>query len=211
MIPNAAVAPTILPVKRSDKRAVSQVLFLSRIHPKKGLFDLVNAWALIRPARWRLLIVGGSELGHREEVAALIHSCGLQDAIQLAPQVSEQNKWSVYAESDLFVLPSYSENFGVVVAEAMLMGLPVITTTATPWSILEEASCGWHIETGVEPLTATLRVAFDTPIDQLAAMGARGRLVVSERFDWGRIAQQMAGFYSWMVEGGVRPAWVYCD
>ena len=211
VIPNAVNAPSALPIKSLARGQTKQALFLSRIHPKKGLFDLINAWNLVRPANWRLSIVGGSEAGHREELEQLICSLGLEECIRVASQVSEEDKWSVYAESDLFILPSYSENFGVVIAEAMLMGLPVITTKGTPWSVIDEAGCGWYIDTGVVALKAALEEAFRAPIDQLEAMGARGKQVVTDRFDWSRIAQQMAEFYSWMIQGGTRPQCVYRD
>lgn len=211
VIPNSVTAPHLLPVKRLDRGQIKQALFLSRIHPKKGLLDLINAWGLVRPAHWRLSIVGGDELGHRKEVEALICSQGLQDAITVASQVSDQEKWLFYADSDLFILPSYSENFGVVVAEALLMGLPVITTTATPWSVIEEIHCGWYIDPGVATLKTALEKAFASSAEQLGAMGARSRQVAADRFDWDRVALQMAEFYLWMIDGSARPGHVHVD
>lgn len=211
VIPNAVTGPHLLPVKSLDRSQLKQALFLSRIHPKKGLLDLINAWGLVRPAHWRLSIVGGDELGHRREVEALICSQGLQDTITVASQANDEEKWLLYAESDLFILPSYSENFGVVVAEALLMGLPVITTTATPWSVIEEMHCGWYIAPGVGSLKTALERAFASPAEQLGAMGARGRQVVADRFDWEQVALQMAEFYRWMIDGGTRPGHVHVD
>lgn len=211
IIPNAVTVPRVLPVKTREMGRRQQALFLSRIHPKKGLLDLITAWGLVRPENWCLSIVGGDERGHRKEVEALICSQGLQNAISVASQVSDAEKWGLYAESDLFILPSYSENFGVVVAEAMHMGLPVITTTATPWYIIQEAHCGWYTDPGIAPLKAALEKAFASPAGQLASMGARGRQVVADRFDWDRVALQMAEFYRWMIGGGTRPRYVHVD
>jgi glycosyltransferase involved in cell wall biosynthesis len=211
VIPNAVSAPDILPARPVLNGSINTALFLSRIHPKKGLTDLVNAWARLRPSDWRLLIVGGSELGHRNEIEQLIRSLGIQQSITISDQVADTDKWAIYAGADLFVLPSYSENFGVVVAEAMLMGLPVITTKATPWAVIREAGCGWYIDTGVPSLSSALDQAFHTTPEQLVAMGRRGRELVHSRFDWVRIAGEMAEFYLWIMYGGSRPLCVYRD
>lgn len=211
IIPNAVTVPPSLPARKRRNGDRRQALFLSRIHPQKGLVDLVNAWGLIRPGGWRLLIVGGSQLGHRQEIELLIRARGLQDVISVAPEVGDEVKWGLYAESDLFVLPSYSENFGVVVAEAMLMSLPVITTNATPWSIISEQHCGWYINTGAAALKVALEQAFLMPAKELEAMGVRGNQLVRDRFDWSRIARQMHDFYEWLDRGGSSPSWIWHD
>lgn len=211
VIPNAVTTPRALPVRRQVFGGRRQVLFLSRIHPVKGLLNLVTAWGLLRPDDWCLSIVGGGEPGHRQEVEELIRELGLQSSISVAPQVDDESKWSLYADADLFVLPSHSENFGVVVAEAMLMGVPVITTTATPWSVIAEENCGWYVDTGVAALRLALEEAFRTPSGELMAMGLRGKRVVEMKYDWARIAAQMLEFYRWLEQGGSRPDWVRHD
>jgi glycosyltransferase involved in cell wall biosynthesis len=101
----------------------------------------------------------------------------------------------LYQEADLFVLPSFSENFGLVIAEALASGVPVITTRATPWSELEEFGCGWWIGVGVEPLVTALREATALPREALREMGRRGRLLIEQRYDWEELGRQMAKVY----------------
>jgi glycosyltransferase involved in cell wall biosynthesis len=193
------------PMPRADQRTA---LFLSRVHPKKGLLDLVSAWATVRPREWRVVIAGPDEGGHEREVRAAIAQAGLESSFAFLGEVSDDAKWSVYRSADLFVLPSYSENFGTVVSEALASGVPVITTRATPWSELETRRCGWWIEPNARALATVLQEATGLDPDARAAMGARGRAFVEERFGWTRIAADMHAAYEWLLSGGTRPSCV---
>ena len=110
------------------------------------------------------------------------------------------------ASADLFVLPSYSENFGLVVAEALAHGTPVVTTTATPWSELPEHRCGWYTDPGEEPLTRALREATALSSDALADMGENGRKLVTDRCSWPVVIDLHMSLYQWAVSGGPVPA-----
>jgi glycosyltransferase involved in cell wall biosynthesis len=179
-------------------------LFLSRIHPGKGVLELVRAWSQLAAAGWRLRIAGPDEGGHWGQVASLVRQLGLGDRVDYLGPVDGERKAALYREADLFVLPTFSENFGVVVAEALAHGVPVITTRGAPWADLEVYGCGWWIEVGVEPLVAALRQAMALSDAQRAAMGARGREYV-RRFDWGRIAEQTVALYRWILGQGEMP------
>jgi glycosyltransferase involved in cell wall biosynthesis len=170
-------------------------LFLSRIHPKKGLLDLVQAWAKAAPAGWRLVIAGPDEGGHQAAVQAAVASAGLADVVHFPGPLAGPAKARAYQEADLFVLPSYSENFGLVIAEALAAGLPVITTHGTPWAELEETGCGWWIPPGPGRLTAALQQATALAPAERQAMGRCGRHLISTRYTWPAIAQQMREAY----------------
>ena len=183
-------------------------LFLSRIHPKKGLPMLLQAWASVRPRDWRLVIAGPDEGGHLAELQALAQRMGIASEVEFIGPVYGADKWRLLAHSDLFVLPSHSENFGIVVAEAMAAGLPAIATIGTPWRVLKEEGLGWWVPPNVTAIEASLREALTLPSHQLAYMGQKAALVARQRFNWPAIAAEMRAAYAWAVAGGTPPACV---
>lgn len=185
-------------------------LFLSRVHPKKGILNLLRAWAAVAPQGWRLKIAGPDEGGHLAEVMALARELGIEQVVEYLGSVAGKVKAQTYLEADLFVLPTFSENFGVVVAEALAHGLPVITTRGAPWADLETYDCGWWVDIGVDPLVHALREAMALSVEERRAMGARGREYV-RRFDWDGIAQQTIGVYRWVLGQGPQPDCVRTD
>jgi glycosyltransferase involved in cell wall biosynthesis len=210
IIPNGIDVPAS--ATRMEASTTRTVLTLGRIHPKKGLANLVRAWALVAAEHpdWRLRIVGPSELGHAEALAALAAQAGLT-SVSIEPAVYGANKSDVYRQADLFVLPSLNENFAMTVAEALAMGRPVIATRGAPWSGLEVNGCGWWIDHGVEPLAAALRLAMATPRDALQVMGERGRAWMIRDYSWQGVAGEMAEVYRWLAVGGEPPATVRSD
>ena len=187
------------------------ILFLSRIHPVKGLLNLVQAWQIVKPAGWKMIIAGPDEGGHQKIVEAAIQHAGLQEDFEFTGSVYGDDKEALYRSADLFVLPTFSENFGLVVAEALACGVPVITTKGAPWQGLHTHRCGWWIDIGVEPLAAALREAMNLPPDTLRDMGRRGRAYVERDFGWPGIAQQMLSVYRWVLGQGEKPDCVMRD
>ena len=185
-------------------------LFLSRLHAQKGVPMLLEAWARVRPTGWVLEIAGGGDDGHEREVGRQITARGLAD-VRLIGEVTGEAKWRFLSDAELFVLPSQSENFGIAVAEAMGMGLPVITTTATPWSVLQRDRSGWWVEPAVDSLARAIREATTESPTQLAERGRRGRDYVRDHFDWGGIGQRMDACYAWVTGNGPRPEDVKLD
>jgi glycosyltransferase involved in cell wall biosynthesis len=184
------------------------VLFLSRLHPKKGLLDLVQAWSRLRPAGWRVQIAGPDEGGHRRVVETAIHAAGLDADFSFLGSLDDRQKWAAYRTADLFVLPSYGENFGLVVAEALIAGLPVITTRGAPWRELLDYRCGWWTEIGAAPLEDALRDAVALDDAARHAMGERGRQLVKEKYLWSALATRMRAVYAWLGGHRASPAWV---
>lgn len=212
IIPNgidlaAAEGPKVERARTAGERTV---LFLSRVHKKKGLANLVQAWAQVRPTGWRLQIAGPDEGGHLAEVMRAAQAVGVAGSIDYLGEVNGARKTEVYHNADLFVLPTFSENFGVVVAEALSHGLPVITTRGAPWADLETNGCGWWVDIGVEPLATALRQAMALNDDERRDMGERGRAYV-QRYNWADIARQMADVYRWVLGQGARPDCVQLD
>ena len=197
-------------VERARTAGDRTVLFLSRVHKVKGLTNLVQAWAQVRPTGWRLQIAGPDEGGHLADVLRAAQAVGVAGSIDYLGEVDGARKTEVYHSANLFVLPTFSENFGVVVAEALSHGLPVITTRGAPWADLETHGCGWWVDIGVEPLATALRQAMALNDDERRAMGERGRAYV-QRYNWADIARQMADVYRWVLGQGPRPHCVQLD
>jgi glycosyltransferase involved in cell wall biosynthesis len=183
---------------RSGRR---RCVFLSRLHPKKGLPLLLAAWQQVRPAGWSLAIAGNAELGHDVEVRDIIRRLQL-DEVSLVGDLRGEEKWRFLADADLFVLPSHSENFGIAVAEAMAMGLPVITTTATPWQAVQSGNMGWWVDPRVESLAEAIAVATTEPTERLRERGTRGRTYALSHFGWNTIGDRMRACYDWLLGMG---------
>jgi glycosyltransferase involved in cell wall biosynthesis len=193
----------------SENGRRKRVLFLSRIHPVKGLANLIDAWRRLNPGQdWELVIAGPDEGRHRRELEALASELGLMQSLRFVGPVSEREKWKWYCESDVFVLPSFAENFSVSVAEALSSGLPVITTTGTPWRELRARSCGWWIEPTADALADALGEAMQLSDEDRAGMGRRGADWVRSRFSWPAVAAELHLLYRWMIEGGTKPEFV---
>lgn len=183
-------------------------LFVGRIYPVKGLPLLVEAWAKTRPVGWKLMIVGPDEAGHRGELESMVAHAKLGAEIEFTGGLSGDALRQVYQEADIFILPSHTENFGMVVGEAMAHGLPVITTHGAPWELLETERCGWWVPVSVAGIAAALDDATHRSPEELSAMGERGRAVVAERFAWDGIARQFVECYRWVLGQGPKPGCV---
>jgi len=190
-------------VKPEDRipnpKSLKTALFLGRIHPKKGLPMLVEAWSRVRPEGWRMRVVGPDEADHRSEIASMVQAAGMEDVWSLEDAVSDEEKWHLYRESELFILPTHSENFGISVAEALASGLPVITTTGAPWRGLVEHQCGWWVDPSVDDLERALQEATSNRSVSLKSMGERGREWVARDFSWKGIAQSMLKGYKNLI------------
>ena len=204
VIPNGIDMPAEPTVHRPAGTTPRRCLFLSRLHPKKGLPLLLEAWGRARPQGWVLDIAGNAEGGHDRDVEQLIRTLRL-DGVRLVGEQSGEAKWRFLAGGDLFVLPSYSENFGIVVAEAMAVGLPVITTRGTPWAVLKDQNLGWWVPATVDGIEAGLRAATAESPDRLAERGRLARDYATQSFAWPAIGTRMAACYAWLLGLGPVP------
>ena len=187
---------------KADWRRRKQILFLSRVHPKKGVELLIDAVAELREALdgYRVVIAGEGEASYVEQLKGRVRKAGVTSLVEFRGGVYGGAKWELYRQSDVFVLPTYSENFGIAVAEALACGTPVITTTGTPWHELAECGCGWWVEAGCRPLAGALADFLSLEDRQLESMGRRGRQLVEERYSSRRMAESLVDFYAKLIE-----------
>lgn len=202
--------PGILTEVPKDRQRTRTALFLSRIQQKKGLINLLHAWAKVEKRGWQLRLAGPDEGGHLHEIMQTVRDLGLTDCVQYVGSVSGEEKRRVYREADVFVLPTFSENFGVVVAEALAFGVPVITTKGAPWRDIETHGCGWWIDIGVDPLIGALNQAITLSDNERRVMGQRGREYI-RRYDWNDIADKTIAAYRWILGLGSQPDFVRLD
>ena len=202
-----------LPELGSPSRVTERtLLFLGRVHPKKGLDMLLPAWAAVQHKfpNWRLRIVGPDNRGYLDEMKLLAKSLGME-RFEFTGPLTGAEKTHAYDEADLFVLPTYSENFGMTVAESLAAGTPAIVSKGAPWEGLEANSAGWWIDTGKDPLVACLEQALAQPRAYLDQMGLNGRLWMARDFSWEYVAGNLKTTYEWILSDGPCPEFVYLD
>ena len=202
VIPHAVDLPPASEVQQNSKRpdGMRIALFLSRIHKKKGVLQLIQAWAALRPVDWLLFIAGPENSNHGRYIKKVVRDLNLCEHIFFLGPAYGEIKNALFGKADIFILPTFSENFGMVVAEALSYGVPVITTRGAPWSQLIASKSGWWIETGVKPLIAALHEALQMPSAELRAMGTRGRNLIKNNFNWDNVAEGHIDAYSEQIQ-----------
>jgi glycosyltransferase involved in cell wall biosynthesis len=208
IVPNGVDLPNISArVDRFDN--MRTVLYLGRLHPKKGLDVLVRSWAQLEHSypNWQLRIVGPSEQGYVDKLRILATAEGVQRVAFDGPLFGEE-KLAAYRAADIYVLPSLNENFAMTVAEALAAEVPVIASKGSPWAGLVVERCGWWIDHGVQPLSDALSNAMKKQPDELRQMGVRGRLWMARDFSWEPIGVKMLQVYEWLARGAHAPSFV---
>ena len=191
--PNGVDLPEVMPPKTSGNPKIA--IFLSRLHPGKGLLTLAEAWARVKPQGWRMKVVGPDSYGHKAEVVAKLKELGILDQWEFVDMLNDVEKWSAYRAADLLIHPSVSENFGITIVEGLAAGLPVIATKGTPWKDLVDHNCGWWIDLGVDALEAALREALELPSETLSLKGRDGRCLVERKYMWKAVAEIVMNGY----------------
>ena len=199
--PNGVDIPASMPPRRVLD-GTRTALFLSRLHPGKGLLTLAEAWSRVRPKGWRMKVVGPDSYGHKKEVVDAIERLGISDNWEFVDELDDCKKWNAYRSADLLVHPSVSENFGITIVEGLAAELPVICTKGTPWGELEERKCGWWIDIGVGPLEEALQDAMSLSNADRQAMGERGRKLVEEKYTWDAVVKMILKGYEEVLHVG---------
>lgn len=175
-----------------------KVVFLSRIHPKKGIELLLEAWKQLDAKKWTLDLAGDGDALYISELEQKIKRENIRGVRYVGAHYGAA-KWSFLKTGDLFVLPTYSENFGIAIAESLAVGVPVITTTGTPWQELNSHHCGWWIDLSVDELVKALTEAIQLSGDQLQAMGQRGRALIIQKYAINRVAGELLQQYHSLI------------
>jgi glycosyltransferase involved in cell wall biosynthesis len=191
IIPNGINLTEVKKVKTNY--GTKKMVFLSRIHPKKGIELLLSAWRQIETKGWSLQIAGNGDVQYIEKLKK--SASDLTNVVFVGPLFGE-SKWDFLRSGDVMVLPTYSENFGIVVVESLAVGVPVITTKGTPWEELNTCNCGWWIPLGINSLQSKLQEAMLTKDNKLAIMGKNGRQLIEDKYSVKSVAINIKKMYS---------------
>jgi glycosyltransferase involved in cell wall biosynthesis len=193
------VIPNGVPIPEAPRHEPSPDLlrigFLGRLDPKKGIPRLLGACALLPSlglTRFELTIAGAGEPAYEESLHAQLRTLGIQQDVRFTGELSDAAKSDFFAQLDLLVMPSFTENFGIVAAEALAHAVPVIASRATPWSELVEHDCGLWVDNTPEALS---RAIVQLSQRDLRALGARGRQLMVRAYGWDSLCGRMVTAY----------------
>ncbi|MGO9211349.1 MAG: glycosyltransferase [Terriglobales bacterium] len=195
VIPNGVELP--LRIDRRNGSGGLRLLFLGRLDPKKGIENLLAACQRLQVAKpWCLTIAGAGDADYSAALEESARQLGLREHVSFVGEVRGQAKTDLFAASDLAVFPSHTENFAMVVAEALAHGVPVIASKGTPWAGVEARGCGLWVENDPATLAAAIERISHMP---LAEMGQRGRRWMEEEFSWETVSRAMLELYGKLV------------
>ena len=212
------VIPYTVPVPARSRHVrddrMLRLLYLGRLDRKKGIENLLAACDRLhqRGVRsWSLTIAGGGPSEYADKLGDQVRALERRITgnrpegsspppsarIRMAGEVTGQAKEALFAEADVLVVPSHTENFGLVVAEALLRAVPVIASTGTPWRQLEEMGCGLWVNNDPDSLADAIQRIQEMPLRE---MGRRGCEWARHEFDPDTIARTVYATYRRLAE-----------
>lgn len=197
-IPNPIDLPAISPARSWRSDGLLRLMFISRLHPKKGLELLLDAMVKL-PAYVSLDIYGSGAREYEANLRSMIDALGLAERVRLRGHVDGEEKRHAFDNADIMCLPTNSENFAIVVGEALAHGVPVITTTAAPWAGLEDYKCGRWIERSEDNLIAAVEYMATQDLEE---MGSRGRGWMERDFSPAGVTRSLLTVYERLLRQG---------
>lgn len=198
VVPNGLNLDEFAKPQKSSQASQAQkeklrLLFLGRIHPKKGLDLLLAAWARLgRYHRdWELVVAGPDEQGYLAELRKLAANLGLELEIRFTGAVTGQEKITLLHSADLFVLPSYSEGFSMGLLEAMACTVPVVATEACNFPEISSRQAGWECATGLASLMQALEAGLRAGNAERQERGGNGRRLIEQSYAWPALIKQL--------------------
>lgn len=190
-------------ISHEEETQTLRLLFLGRLHPKKGIENLLDACASLKPQLdrpWSLTIAGGGDSRYVNSLQARIGSLGLGPQVAMVGEAIGEAKDALFSHADVVVVPSYTENFSVVMAEALAHAIPVIASTGTPWQRVEAVGCGLWVNNTPESLSSAIQKMSTSPLHE---MGQRGREWLKQEFRWDVAADSIVKCYERVIASGV--------
>ena len=204
-LPDERAAETPPPWAGRIASNTNVLLFLGRIHPKKGLQELIHAWEQWANPDWALAVVGWDDGGHEADLHRLVADAGLQESVFFLGSQFGKDKHAAFAHADAFILPSYSEGFPMAVLEAWSHHLPVLMTDGCNIPDGFDAEAAIRITTEPDAIADGLQSLDDLGESGRRDMGRRGRFLVEDCYTWDQVAHQMRDIYRWILSDAPRP------
>lgn len=199
IVPNGVDVPEDLPERDWLPDGRLRLMYLGRLSPKKGIENLLHAIDRIDDPTVLLTIYGAGDVAYTASLQELAVRLGLLGKLVFfAGNVDGESKSAAFAAADVCVVPSYTENFCMVVAEALAHGVPVIASRGTPWAEIEEKRCGLWVDNSSESLAQAI---VQVRAMELSEMGKRGRDWMKTIYDWNAIAGSMRNIYRSIYAG----------
>ena len=188
-----------------------EILFLSQIIPVKGLERLFKILSIISDQLlkdWTVIIAGYGREKYIKYLKILATQLNIDDYIKFIGPVYESDKIKLLDSSDFFILPSFSENFGIVIAEALARGLPVLTTAGTPWEALNKYKCGLCVGNDIESIQAGLEYMLNQSDSERKDWSINGKKLIKSKYLWDSIINQYLTLYRWGLGVERKPQFV---
>jgi glycosyltransferase involved in cell wall biosynthesis len=184
--------------------------YLGRVHPRKNIERLLYVWNNLNldETEAELIIIGSGDENYMNFLKAEQTRLNLKKVIFTGFLTGEAKENALNSLSYL-VVPSDFENFGMIIPEALIRGIPVIASKGTPWEELNTHNCGWWIENDVDTLAAIIQNAIETSENERIEMGKRGRELVKNNYSVEVVSMKMIRLYDWILNGGEKPEFVY--
>ena len=182
-------------ISRTPRTDTLRLLYLGRLDPIKGVENLLTACSTLNNGArtlWSLAIAGTGDSSYRDKLLRQVDELSLTQQVTMLGEVENAGKEALFGRSDLLVLPSHQESFGMVAAEALAHAVPVLVSSNTPWQRVEDIGCGMWVENDSPTLAASIKKMSQLPLEQ---MGQRGREWMINEFSWEHRAAEMLQLY----------------
>lgn len=209
VIPNPVPVLSFVNELKCD-RSVKRIGFLGRLHPRKNVEALVEAWIALgdKVKEAQLVIMGSGEPHYEQMLKERVESQGMKN-VEFVGFVTGREKFERLASLTALCVPSDFENFGMIVTEALSVGTPVVASLGTPWEELNACHCGYWVDNDVNTLADTIAHVMDLPAEEIYMMGENGKQLVKEKYQDSQVAKMMKQLYGWIINGGEKPGFVY--
>ena len=209
VIPNPVPTPDFVrEIWREN--SVKRIGFLGRLHPRKNVETLLDAWIMLanKVKNAQLVIMGKGDDVYEQMLKDKVRQHNMQN-VEFAGFVTGREKFEKLASLTALCVPSDFEDFGMIVTEALSVGTPVIASQGTPWQDLESYHCGYWLNNDTQTIAKAIMKMFGLPSSELFQMGENGKRLVENKYKDTQVAAMMKRLYEWILNGGKKPEFVY--